>query len=402
MTDLSKTSGRINVEVNVTGAGQINGFDVVMNYYNLTIGSIVLNATGNQADLSGSMFENAGCQRLNVKNEVDVPDGRIRVAQALLGCSVEGTGTLFKVTFDVVGVGVAAIDIVPTNTGGSTATYIAFAGTNVPYDSFSAYFRNKQGIPPVADFTYLPAEPKKGGVVEFNGTASFDPNNSTGTNRGIKLWIWRFGDGTGALEGKTASHIFLNPPVSPAEGNYTVTLIVRDYGDGLASRKSAVVDVEPGILHNITVSLTINVIQIAEGGTLLLSLSVTNNGNQNESVTVTVNYDYNGSTPIGRESNLNLTTISSGTRVFSKNYSLDTTGLVPRIYTVTAEGKMYNSTGIVPDDIPSDNTSRVTFNLVAREGSGSISLLIVIGIIAAVIVVALLVVRQLRRRKEET
>jgi len=253
ITDLSLTSGtQITVEVNVTGAGRINGFDVTMKYYNLTTGSRILDAVGSTATLGGGLFDPdnppSGCSQVFVfKNEVDVPQGNIRVAAVLFGGCGVGDGTLFTLTFDVVGIGAAAIDIVQTDTGGNSLTLLASSGTSVPYDALGAYFRNKPGIPPVADFVFYPVSPAKGDTVTFDATPSFDPNNySNVTDKGIRRYSWNFGDGSQRRlgEGQVQNHTFVAPPVTPISGNFSVTLIVFDYNDGLASRKTTIVEVE--------------------------------------------------------------------------------------------------------------------------------------------------------------
>ena len=405
ITDLALTSGQFSVEVNVTGAGPINGFDVTLNYYNLTISpvvfnAVVLNATG--TSFLGSIFSSAPCSSSTLKNEVDIPPGTIRVAAILLGCSVDGSGTLFTLTFDIVGIGAAAIDIIPTDGGGKPQTYVASSGRDVLYEPFDAYFRNKPGIPPVAEITYDPPEPFNNATITFDGTSSFDPNDSAGSDKGIRRFLWKFGDSTpGAagnfLDASKVDHRYISPPVTPLSGNFTVRLIVYDYADGLASRKTLVIFVKPGTIHNIAVSVSGNRNQLTQGEILQVTVTVSNNGNRDEKANLTVTYDYQTTTTIGEELAVSLI-LSSRKQTFQ--YNLDTRGIPARTYTVEAVGAMYNETihQEISDDRPADNTSTVTFNLLSSSGTSSLPLPIV-GAAAVVAVVAVLLVLRLARRR---
>lgn len=83
--------------------------------------------------------------------------------------------------------------------------------------------------PPVASFTYSPANPKVDEEVTFDASASFDPDGQ------IVSYNWNFGDGF-AGEGKIVTHSYSK------EGNYKVTLTAVD-NDGKASSTSKTVTV---------------------------------------------------------------------------------------------------------------------------------------------------------------
>jgi hypothetical protein len=71
--------------------------------------------------------------------------------------------------------------------------------------------------PPLADFTYAPAEPKPGEEVTFDGSPSFDPDGY------IAKYEWDFtGDKVTDAEGKVVRWAF------PEAGDYPVTLTVTD------------------------------------------------------------------------------------------------------------------------------------------------------------------------------
>jgi PKD repeat protein len=73
-------------------------------------------------------------------------------------------------------------------------------------------------IPPVADFTYEPANPKVNETVTFNATSSYAVNGS------IIAYKWDFGDGniTGWINNPITTHSY------STEGSYSVTLTVAD------------------------------------------------------------------------------------------------------------------------------------------------------------------------------
>ncbi len=82
---------------------------------------------------------------------------------------------------------------------------------------------------PVAAFSYSPTSPMVGQWVQFDGSASFDPDGS------ITAYNWNFGDGSTA-SGMSRYHKFTAP------GTYTVTLTVTDNG-GLTNTTSQTVQV---------------------------------------------------------------------------------------------------------------------------------------------------------------
>jgi PKD repeat protein len=81
--------------------------------------------------------------------------------------------------------------------------------------------------PPVASFTFSPANPNPGDTVTFDASASSDPDGS------IVSYSWNFGDGnTGS--GVTASHVY------SAAGTYTVTLTVTDNQGATATAQKTI------------------------------------------------------------------------------------------------------------------------------------------------------------------
>ena len=83
--------------------------------------------------------------------------------------------------------------------------------------------------PPVASFLAAPSSGSEPLTVQFDATASSDPDGS------ITSYAWNFGDGTGTASGATTSHVFQS-------GTYTVTLTVTD-NDGASASTTRTVTV---------------------------------------------------------------------------------------------------------------------------------------------------------------
>jgi len=87
--------------------------------------------------------------------------------------------------------------------------------------------------PPVANFTFNPANPVVNETVTFNASDSYDPDGT------IANYEWEFGDGdTGT--GEVTTHAYSSP------GDYTVNLTVTD-DDGTTNTTSKVVTVHPKV-----------------------------------------------------------------------------------------------------------------------------------------------------------
>ena len=84
-----------------------------------------------------------------------------------------------------------------------------------------------RNLPPMADFTFLPKEPRAGEEVSFVDK-SYDSDGN------IVSWSWDFGDGSTSNEAEP-THVFSSP------GNYTVTLTVRDEKGGEGVKRISVI-----------------------------------------------------------------------------------------------------------------------------------------------------------------
>ncbi len=495
ITNLAFSPGtQFTVEVNVTGAGPLLGFDVSL-LYNITSGPNVLQAAHPQPvnPLSGSLFDPLatyppGCSAIPVKAEIDIPAGRIRYAAVMQGgCTVPGTGTLFSIGFQVISTGATSIDIAEVPDQGRPGSIIVGAlGTppvaaSVTYQAFSGYFRNKAGSPPVAAFTFTPGQPSVGDTVRFNGTGSFDPENSLAPDRGIQtepmvydtnnnqaydtgepvivgaipaagtplgapqpypgcrlgcmfnrpdphvafmdqngnenwdagetvvydanmdlkfdtvdfviagaslsfgtalatdpkltyvdshlnnFWddgfIWDWGDGSGtASTGNVTSHVFQSTLTVPAAGLFPVKLVVFDSDDSIPNRQIQTVTVGSPPIYDVSVLLEASRPIVTAGEPLGLRVMITNRGNRaiesSLEAIMNVTYDLNGSTTIDSKSGISLPI--GGSRVF--NYTIDTSPLAQRTYTLTVRADILNDTSrmIVPNLSP-DNVAMFSF-----------------------------------------
>ncbi len=397
------------VMVNITGAGPITGFDITLNY-NITNSPSVIYAVKTGTELSGGLFDpyqfpaGSGCSILSPHQDI-FPGRPIRFDAVVQGdCPVQGSGILFTINFVVSGVGATSLDIVQTSTSGKLLSTIIGPSPNFPniqYQLFDAYFRNAPGIPPVPQFTYKPPTPLVGENVQFNATQSFDPDNSTMAGKGIKQYIWDFGDGTRNDRGSVVSHIFISSATVPASGTFSVKLVVVDVDDNLPQRQIILVTISPGVVHDISVSISLNKPEVNVGDPVAVTVTVSNRGNRDEVANLSVTYDFQGSTTLARESGIVLPRTGLSSKIF--NYTLQTGSLPPRTYTIGGLGTIVNATtgAVVPDSNPLDNLATVSFTLLGANVGASISVPVLAGSVIAVLVAAWAVIYVLRRRRKE-
>ena len=419
LTSLSNLlpGSEFDVKVNVTNVGQISGYDVSLSYNITSLLPNVLQVMKTGSETSGSLFDPnsspTGCQTQVPIQDIDLPPGRIRLAGYFNGgCSVDGTnGVLFTLHFKVVGIGATSIDIIAASHG--SKNLISFVVTpppclpscpNVAGIHFSgAYFRNKSGLPPSAKFTYIPVTPAVGNNVAFNATDSYDPDNPSGPSKGILKFSWDFDDasGGGATDQSILSHQFRFTPTVFGIGYFNVKLVVIDSDNNLPNRQVSVVYVDPGKIHDLAVSLTIDKPQPRVGDKVGVKVTVTNRGNQDDRGGLNVTYDNQGPQLLSQtlrndEKNFSIP-LTNPTQVFS--YTLDTTGLSARVYAITASVKLL---GNATDANPLDNTNTVSFTLQPGTTGFSFSLPLLAGLGVVVLAAVFGVVQLMKRRRKDT
>ncbi|NJE77199.1 PKD domain-containing protein [Thermococcus sp. ES12] len=141
------------------------------------------------------------------------PDGNIASWRWDFGDGEESTETNPEHVYSAPGIYVVSLTV--SDSEGMLGTYSAEITVS------------PENLPPTADFTVFPKNPRAGEVVNFVDK-SYDPDGS------IMSWSWDFGDGKTSTEREPA-HVFREP------GNYTVTLTVRDSGGQDDSARLAIV-----------------------------------------------------------------------------------------------------------------------------------------------------------------
>ncbi len=131
--------------------------------------------------------------------------------------------------------------------------------------------------PPVAKFTFTPANPITGQLVTFDGT------NSTDIDGIITAYSWSFGDGNTAT-GAIVTYAFTQ------QGAYTVTLTVTDDA-GLTGTTSQFLMVQPPT-HDVGITVIDPEPKAAiSGQSVVVVVTLMNLGQQAETVGITVYYD---------------------------------------------------------------------------------------------------------------
>jgi PKD repeat protein len=120
---------------------------------------------------------------------------------------------------------------IPGQGADTTVNYLIEAldtAGNVGKTSTFSYLLTLPNSPPVADFSVSPSTVSTGGVMNFDASASYDPDGF------INGYIWDFGDGT-AGSGVTTSHSYAD------DGEYAVIITVVDDDGATASKIVSVV-----------------------------------------------------------------------------------------------------------------------------------------------------------------
>jgi PKD domain len=378
ITNLNFVTGTtFTVDVNVTNAGAIMGFDITLDYAISPMITTVLSTSHTEVSLSPGLFDGSGlstgCTALIIRDRIVFGDpfDTVRVAAVLQSSAagtcapVVGTGRLFSVTFTVVGTGATSLDIEQTTMSAKLATLLVgpppdFA--SVPnLHVIDAYFRNKPGIAPVAEYSFTPNAPLLGNTVSFDATQSYDPDNATGLGRGVRSYLWVFGDNSRPAQGSQVTHVFTFGPITPASGFFEVRLVIIDVDDGIPVQQATLVHVLPPTIHDVAVSIAIDRFQVNASTPIQISVIVQNRGNRDENVTLNVDFDYKGDTPIANVPQF-LLPQNSVSKSFS--FTLQTTNLPARAYTITAFAQLVNAI----DVNPLDNIAQTSFVVLPNVG----------------------------------
>jgi hypothetical protein len=419
ITDTSLTSGTtFTMTVNVTNAGLISAFDVTVGYGISALGTPVLSPVKSSLTLSGGIFDPArsdlptGCSILVIRQLVlTEPIYTVRVVASIqsssggtCGLGIDGNGNLFSITFNVIGTGTDFLDI--QQASGSRLADLVVGGPGIDFARVpnlqvkDGYFNNKPGLSPVASFTYTPSAPVIKDSVLFDGSQSRDPAHPTAPNNGITKYLWFWGDNAPSpvSGGNPGQHVFIVSSTTPGAGYFEVRLIVNATA-GVLAENQQVVYVSPGIVHGLEVQISLQKSTVKTGDPVQLTVTVYNVGNQNETAKLAVTYDYPSTaspTTAGSESSIPLP-LTSKIRPF--NYTIQTTNLPPRIYTITAQ--VLNLDPTVQDVNPQNNMATQTFTVTGTAPTNNLNVLQVVGISAVALAAVGGCVYVIRRRRSQ-
>jgi PKD repeat protein len=154
--------------------------------------------------------------------EINNDEGYVFLGASLIGeyyVNVS-SGLLCQINFTAIKTGSYSLQILPS--GGSPETFLAYAYQenliDIPFntESFSITLIAAP-TPPIASFTFNPANPKANQSVTFNAEESYDPDGE------ITYYLWDFGDSVNVTTNETTEiHTF------PSNGIYLVKLTVYD------------------------------------------------------------------------------------------------------------------------------------------------------------------------------
>ena len=145
------------------------------------------------------------------------PDGTIVSYQWDFGDGATGTGARITKRYSAPGTYTVTLTVTDNQGATDSATQqVTVASPNQP---------------PVASFSFSPANPNPGETVSFDASASHDPDGT------IVSYSWDFGDG-GSGSGVSATHVY------STAGTYTVTLTVTDNA-GATARVQKTIQVGP-------------------------------------------------------------------------------------------------------------------------------------------------------------
>jgi len=362
ITDPSLVAGStFPVEVNVTGVLQgFNGYELAL-YFDPTYINV------SSYDLKAGLFNNPFAAREFTGN------GSLRLGVVNQGPLVTaGSGTLVNIIFRVVKAGgvsplaFAAPTIAPSNFAqppdsicrncpAQTPNWVRLVAGSNPIDVATAdgYFNNVASPPPVhpygpiASFKFTPPKPEQGDTIQFNATASFDPDNMADNNQGISQYIWDFGDKSNqpyvTTVAPTVTHRFA--PGGSASlnstdflGNFSIRLTVIDRDSGFAGMKTMILTMSPTANHCVAVArIDVQKDQVSPGQNITFSVATKDIGTFDEKYDLTVTYGPPNAT-LPRITGENLTIGKSTPWQFSFSTSNFKYGIYNLVATVTLYG----------------------------------------------------------------
>ena len=391
----------ISVQINVTNNRPYNAFETAL-YYDPTF----LNAT--LIDLKGSFALGTQTVWTNPFSVVSLTRsmaGAVFISMTNLGTTpITTDGILANINFTVRGTGVSPL-VLAAGMAQPSGSAIALSGTKVdwtrlvlggtPYDTATAngYFTNTvSSRGPVAIFSYSPIKVQTGRTVTFTGGSSYDLDNQAAGSTLITHYYWDFGDGSNGLDSPTVDHVFGPRAGAAYVGNFSVRLTVTDTDSNFTGMSVQRLLVSPPPLHDVgIVGMASTPSSVDVGGKVSISVNLQNKGTYDENFNLTVTY---GSNPIVKLG-YNQSIIPASSKL-QYTYKMDTTGLSPGSYQVTAVVR------IPVANVTSDETASVIVTVTTPLGASQL-LYVALGVVGVVVALAVVgVLLRRRRRPEET
>ena len=222
------TGGGFTAEVRVTGlTGTFNGFDVQLGYDTKYLDAVKIDQSGlvfGGDPTIQACFGTGGCSVFPLTSTIDRSTGQIRLAEVLLGTS-SGPGspdglvdeTLFRVRFDVVGVGHSPLDL-HDDLIVLASDQIAHTTQDGAFESVS-FFDPTGGLAPEVSWTFAPNPEVPGSDLKFTATAAC-------SGCGALSYSWDT-NSDGASDASGAS-----PTITPPTTTLVVNRVVLTVSDG--------------------------------------------------------------------------------------------------------------------------------------------------------------------------
>lgn len=316
----------------------------------------------------------------NIDNEV----GWCGFSLTTLGfyAGVDGNGRLGTVEFLVKGIGESVLNI--TDPVGLKRTKLLDslppAPSEMSFTPENGFFTSKEKKP-VASFTFSPQTLTVGETVNFNASASYDPDGT------ITSYEWNFGDGTNGT-GMTANHTYTGA------GDHSVTLTVTDnasivIGTSTYALEDTLMQVVTVIsLHNIAVTIvTASKTTVNAGELLSIDATIVNEGAGEETFDVTAYYD---GIEIDTQTDISLNAGASITLTFE----WDTLGVTLGDYRITVEASEVEGESDIEDNTAQSGTVTV-------EEAPAPFPLEYIAVIAVVVVVVIAIAFYLLKKRKK-
>lgn len=310
--DSSKGIGStFTVNINITNAENLHGWQI-----NMTFNPAVVNTT-KPSMIQGTFMSDVAPTILS--KAVDNVDGTL-----LFSCVFDpnpltyppdgayGDGVLASITFKV--------------KAAERATLLQFvAGTKLKtrvgevvidienFETHDGIFDNRpigENVLPVASFSVQPLTANHRGMVNFDASASYDPDTW------LMSYHWDFGDGFSDVYVRGENLTALASHTYTQNGTYPVTLTVKDYDDAAATDSKTAT-----VLYDIAiVEVSSPQVAVMPGAPVQVDVTATNNGDFFETFNVSA---YSNQDLIGKQTVTNLTPKTQ----IALHFTWDTTGV---------------------------------------------------------------------------